>query len=70
MVNDSLVLVNFDSNVGIGLSGNSSRFYELPLRICIDIITTLRGINVWTVVLPWDLLLPLSIIYLFRAPAH
>ena len=70
MVNDSLVLVNFDSNVGIGLSGNSSWFYELPLRILIDIITTLRGINIWTIVLPWNLLLSLTIIYLFRAPTH
>ena len=70
MVNDPLVLVNFDSNVGIGLSGNSSRFYELPLRVCIDIIATLCGINIGTVMLAWNLLPSLSIIYLFRASAH
>lgn len=70
MVDDSLVLVNFDSDMGIGLSGNSSRFNELPLRICIDIVATLRGINIRTIVLAWHLLPSLSIVYLFRASTH
>ena len=61
-MDNSLVLVDFDSDMSIGLSGNSSRFYELPLRILINIITTLCSINIWTIMLPWNLLLTLSII--------
>ena len=70
MVNDSLVLVNLDSDVCVGLSGNSSGLDELPLGILVDVIAALSGVDVRTVVLAWNLLLPLSIVYLFRASSH
>ena len=45
-MDDTLVLVNFDSNVGVSLSGNSSRLNELPLRILVHVITPLGSWNV------------------------
>ena len=41
VVDDTLVFVNFDSNVGVSLSGYSSRLNELPLRILVHVITPL-----------------------------
>ena len=70
MVDNSLVLVNFNSDMGIGLSGNSSGFYKLPLGVCIDVVATLCGVNIRTVVFSRHLLATLSIIYLFGASAH
>jgi len=46
MVDDSLIFVNFDSNMGVGLSGNSSWFNELALGILIHVIAALSSRNI------------------------
>ena len=43
-MDDTLVLVNFDSNVGVCLSGNSSRLYETGARrVLLYVVIPLSG---------------------------